>query len=195
MRRALSIDPKQPEAHAVLGQLLARAGRAGEARHHMLRAAAGGASAAGAARWIVDDAIGGPETSSAVFAVAEVARTAAADAATLREIGQHLLEARRGDLAEPYFLALDARYPRHADIVEALGVALLERGRSARAAQALERAVSLDGARPSSHLHLAIAYVQIDRRDEALAEARRALALRPDYPQARGVVEALTQAQ
>jgi len=195
VRRALSIDPKQPEAHAVLGQLLARAGRAGEARHHMLRAAAGGASAAGAARWIVDDAIGGPETSSAVFAVAEVARTAAADAATLREIGQHLLEARRGDLAEPYFLALDARYPRHADIVEALGVALLERGRSARAAQALERAVGLDGARPSSHLHLAIAYVQIDRRDEALTEARRALALRPDYPQARGVVEALTRAQ
>ena len=195
VRRALSIDPKQPEAHAVLGQLLARAGRTGEARHHMLRAAAGGASAAGAARWIVDDAIGGPETSSAVFAVAEVARTAAADAATLREIGQHLLEARRGDLAEPYFLALDARYPRHADIVEALGVALLERGRSARAAQALERAVSLDGARPSSHLHLAIAYVQIDRRDEALTEARRALALRPDYPQARGVVEALTRAQ
>ena len=159
VRRALSIDPKQPEAHAVLGQLLARAGRAGEARHHMLRAAAGGASAAGAARWILDDAIGGPETSSAVFAVAEVARTAAADAATLRDIGQHLLEARRGDLAEPYFLALDARYPRRADIVEALGVALLERGRSARAAQTLERAVGLDGARPSSHLHLAIAYV------------------------------------
>ncbi len=192
VRRALSIDPKQPEAHAVLGQLLARAGRTGEARHHMLRAAAGGASAVGAARWIVDDAIGGPETSSAVFAVAEVARTAAVDAATLREIGQHLLEARRGDLAEPYFLALDARYPRRADIVEALGVALLERGRSARAAKTLERAVGLDDARPSSHLHLAIAYVQIDRLDEALAEARRALALRPDYPQARGVVEALT---
>jgi tetratricopeptide (TPR) repeat protein len=195
VRRALSIDPKQPEAHAVLGQLLARAGRAGEARHHMLRAAAGGASAAGAARWIVDDAIGGPETSSAVFAVAEVARTAAADAATLRDVGQHLLEARRGDLAEPYFLALDARHPDRADIVEALGVALLERGRSARAARTLERAVSLDGARPSSHLHLAIAYVQIDRHEEALAAARRALALRPDYPQARRVVEALTGAR
>jgi len=195
VRRALSIDPKQPEAHAVLGQLLARAGRAGEARHHMLRAAAGGASATGAARWIVDDAIGGPETSSAVFAVAEVARTAAVDAATLRDIGQHLLEARRGDLAEPFFLALDVRYPRRADVVEALGVALLERGRSARAAQTLERAVSLDGARPSSHLHLAIAYVQIDRPGDALAAARQALALRPDYPQARGVVEALTGAR
>jgi tetratricopeptide (TPR) repeat protein len=191
VRRALSIDPRQPEAHAVLGQLLARAGRAGEARHHMLRAAAGGASAAGAARWIVDDAIRGPETSSAVFAVAEVVRTAAVDAATLRDIGQRLLEARRGDLAEPYFLALDARYPQRADIVEALGVALLERGRSARAARTLERAVGLDGARPSSHLHLAIAYVQIDRREEAIAETRRALALRPDYPQARGVLEAL----
>ena len=92
-----------------------------------------------------------------------------------------------------YFLALDARYPGRADIVEALGVALLERGRSARAARTLERAVGLDDRRPSSHLHLAIAYVQIDRREDALAAARRALALRPDYPQARGVVEALTR--
>jgi Flp pilus assembly protein TadD len=191
VRRALQIDPAQPEPHATLGQLLARAGRIGEARHHMLRAVRGGASAAGAARWILDDAIGGPETSSAVFAVAEVARTAAVDAATLRELGQHLLEARRGDLAEPYYLTLDARYPRQAEIVEALGVALLERGRSARAARTLERAVSLDAARPSSHLHLAIAYVQIDRPDDARAAAQRALALRPDYPQARGIIEAL----
>ena len=122
----------------------------------MLRAVTGGAGAAGAARSILDDAIGAPETSSAVFAVAEAARTAAVDAATLREIGQHLLEARRGDLAEPYLLALDARYPGHADIVEALGVALLERGRSARAARTLERAVGLDDRRPSSHLHLAM---------------------------------------
>ena len=193
VRRALAIDPKQPEAHATLGQLLARAGRTGEARRHMLRAATGGASAVGAARWILDDAIGGPETSSAVFAVSEVARTAAADAPTMREIGQHLLEARRGDLAESFFLALDARYPRRAEIVEALGVALLERGRPARAARTLERAVALDGGRPSSHLHLAIAYVQIDRRADALAEAGRALALRPDYPQARGLVDALTR--
>jgi Flp pilus assembly protein TadD len=194
VRRALAIDPKQPEAHATLGQLLARAGRTGEARHHMLLAASGGASAAGAARWIVDDAVGGPETSSAVFAVAEVARTAAVDAGALAEIGRHLLEAHRGDLAEPFFLALDARHPRRAEIVEALGVALLERGRAARAARTLERAVGLDGARPSSHLHLAIAYVQIDRPADALAEARQALALRPDYPQARGVIEALTRA-
>ena len=55
--------------------------------------------------------------------------------------------------------------------------------------------MSLDGARPSSHLHLAIAYVQIDRPGDALAAARQALALRPDYPQARGVVEALTGAR
>jgi tetratricopeptide (TPR) repeat protein len=191
VRRALAIDRDQPEAHATLGELLARSGRTGDARHHMLRATLGGASAVGAARWILDDAIGGPETSSAVFAVAEVARTAGVDAATLRDLGQHLLEARRGDLAEPYYLALDVRYPRHADIVEALGVALLERGRAARAARTLERAISLDEARPSAHLHLAIAYVQIDRGADALAAARRALALRPDYPQAQGVIAAL----
>jgi Flp pilus assembly protein TadD len=193
VRRALTIDPAQPEAHATLGQLLARAGRTGEARHHMLRAVTGGAGAVGAVRWILDDAIGGPETSSAVLAVAEVARTAAVEPSALSALGQHLLEARRGDLAEPFYLALDARHPRRADIVEALGVALIERGRAARAARTLERAVSLDDARPSSHLHLAIAYVQIDRREDALREARRALELRPDYPQARGVIQALTR--
>ena len=67
-------------------------------------------------------------------------------------------------------------------------------GRAARAARTLERAVSLDAARPSSHLHLAIAYVQIDRPDDALAAAQRALALRPDYPQARALIEALGRA-
>ena len=44
----------------------------------------------------------------------------------------------------PIYLALDARYPRRADIVEALGVALIERGRAARAARTLERAIALD---------------------------------------------------
>jgi tetratricopeptide (TPR) repeat protein len=194
VRRALAIDPDQPEAHATLGELLARSGRTGDARHHMLRATLGGASAAGAARWILDEAIGSQETSSAVFAVSEVARRAAVSAATLRDLGQHLLEARRGDLAEVYYLALDARYPGHADIVEALGVALLERGRAGRAARTLERAIALDGSRPSAHLHLAIAYVQIDRPADALAAAQRALAMRPDYPQARGVIEALERA-
>jgi Tfp pilus assembly protein PilF len=110
-------------------------------------------------------------------------------------LGQHLLEARRGDLAEPYYLALDARHPHHADIVEALGLALLERGRAGRAARTLERAIALDGTRPSAHLHLANAYVQINRHADALAAARRALALRPDYPQARGVIDALTAAR
>jgi Flp pilus assembly protein TadD len=195
VRRALAVDPHQPEAHATLGELLARNGRTGSARHHMLRATVGGARAAGAAGWILDDAIGGPETSSAVLAVSEVARIAAVDPATLGELGQHLLEARRGDLAEPYYLALDARHPGHAGIVEALGVALLERGRAARAARTLERAVGLDGTRSSAHLHLAIAYVQLDRHADALAAARRALALRPDYPQALGVIDALTAAR
>jgi Flp pilus assembly protein TadD len=192
VRRALRVDPEQAEAHATLGQLLAATGRPGEARHHMLRAAAGGAAAPGAARWILDDAIAGPDASSAVFAVAELARTARLDAGLLADLGGHLLEAHRGDLAEPYYLALDARAPGRPDVAEALGVALIERGRPARAAQALERAATLAPSRASIRLHLAIAYVQIDRRDEALAAARQALALQPGYPQAQALIALLT---
>ena len=195
VRRALAADPDQPEARATLGQLLAARGVSGEARHHMLHAVTGEASAASAARWLLDDAIGGAEPSSAVFAVAEVARTAALDAGPLAALGGHLLEARRGDLAEPFYLALDRRFPERADIVEALGVALLERGRAARAARTLERAVALDGSRPSAHLHFAIACVQTDRFYEARTAAQRALALRPDYPQARAVLDAIARAR
>jgi predicted Zn-dependent protease len=126
-----------------------------------------------------------------VLAIAEAARSAALEPEALCELGQHLLEAHRGDLAEPFYLALDARFPRRADITEALGVALLERGRAARAVRSLERAVALDGRRPSSHLHLGIAYVQTDRLDDARRSLVQALALRPDYPQARAVLAAL----
>jgi tetratricopeptide (TPR) repeat protein len=191
VRRALQVDPNQPEAHATLGQILAATGRPGEARHHMLRAAAGGAGATGAARWIIDDAIAGRDASSAVFATAELARTAALDPGALADLGRHLLEARRGDLAEPYYLALDARAPRRADVAEGLGLALVERGHPARAAQAFERAIALAPEAPSAHLNLAIAYVQIDRPADALREARQALALRPEYPQAQGLVRLL----
>jgi Flp pilus assembly protein TadD len=191
VRRALHFDPNQAEAHATLGQILAATGRVGDARHHMLRAAAGGAGAVGAARWIIDDAIAGPDASSAVFAIAELARTAVLDPGVLADLGRHLLEAHRGDLAEPYYLALDARIPRRADVAEALGLALIERGRPARAAQALERAVALAPEAPSPHLNLAIAYAQIDRRADALREARQAVALRADYPQAQGLVRLL----
>jgi Flp pilus assembly protein TadD len=191
VRRALHFDPDQAEAHATLGQLLAATGRPGEARHHMLRAAAGGAGAAGAARWILDDAIAGRDASSAVFAVAELARTAKLDAGLLAELGRHLLEAHRGDLAEPYYLALDAHAPGRPDVAEAIGVALIERGRPARAALALERAATLAPASASVRLHLAIAYVQIDRRTDALAAARQALALQPGYPQAQAIVTLL----
>jgi tetratricopeptide (TPR) repeat protein len=191
VRRALRFDPDQAQAHATLGQLLAASGRAGEARHHLLRAAAGDAGARGAAQWILDDAVGGRDPSSAVFAVAELARKAALDAATLADLGHHLLEARRGDLAEPYYLALDARHPNRADVLEPLGIALIERGQPGRAARALQRAIELEPARPSAHLHLAIALVQADRLDDAVASARRALELQPDYPQARGVLEAI----
>jgi Flp pilus assembly protein TadD len=191
VRRALQFDPDQPEAHATLGQLLAASGRAGEARHHLLRAAAGDAGASGAARWILDDAIGGRDPSSAVFAVAELARKASLDPAALADLGHHLLEARRGDLAEPYYLALDARHPNRPDVLEPLGIALIERGQAGRAARTLQRAVDLDPTRPSAHLHLAIACVQIDRLDDAEAEARRAIELQPDYPQARAVLNAI----
>ena len=87
LQRALAIDPDQPEIHFTLGQVLSAQGRAREARPHWLRAAAAGVRVDDAVPAIVGDALAEPDRSTAGFVIAELARTAAADARLLDAAG------------------------------------------------------------------------------------------------------------
>jgi tetratricopeptide (TPR) repeat protein len=71
------------------------------------------------------------------------------------------------------------------------GVALSLAGRHAEGATELERAVGLEPTSASAQLNLAVAYAELGRYHEARARAQEALRLKPDYPQARALLEKL----
>jgi tetratricopeptide (TPR) repeat protein len=92
-------------------------------------------------------------------------------------------------------LRVDPTYPevRHglARAREENGVALSLAGQHAEGAAELEEAVRLEPTSASAQLNLAVVYAQLRRYDDARARAEEALRLRPDYPQARGLLEQL----
>jgi tetratricopeptide (TPR) repeat protein len=77
---------------------------------------------------------------------------------------------------------------------EKRGLALAMLGRTAEARPELEEARRLDPASASACLNLAVLEAQEGRLDAARGLAREALRLQPDYPQARGLLEALAGA-
>jgi Flp pilus assembly protein TadD len=74
---------------------------------------------------------------------------------------------------------------------EERGLALVMLGRPLEARVELEEARRLDPARASAALNLAVLEAQEGRLDAARSLAREALRLQPDYPQARGLLEAV----
>ena len=74
-----------------------------------------------------------------------------------------------------------------------LALVMLERPTEARAE--LEEARRLDPASASVCLNLAVLEAQEGRLDAARSLAREALRLQPDYPQARGLLQALDRAR
>ena len=65
-----------------------------------------------------------------------------------------------------------------------LGVALSESGERLMALETLEQAVAMEPGNAVAHYNLGEAYREFGRDREALAEWKRALQLRPDYPAA-----------
>jgi Flp pilus assembly protein TadD len=78
-----------------------------------------------------------------------------------------------------------------ASAYEKLGLALALQGKGTEAASRLEEACRIDERSASARLNLAVVYAQLGRFAEARASAGQALALQPDYPQARGLLEEL----
>jgi tetratricopeptide (TPR) repeat protein len=74
--------------------------------------------------------------------------------------------------------------PNHADALHLLGVLETARGRPARGAELLARAIALNGKNPALHNNLGSALSALGRLDEAVASFGRAIALRPDYAEA-----------
>ncbi len=120
---------------------------------------------------------------------------AAATAASLLLVGSTALQLHRPDLALRFLDEGIAQDPRTAALREKRGLALAMLERPAEARAELEEARRLDPASASICLNLAVLDAQDGRFDAARALAGDALRLQPDYPQARGLLEALGRAR
>ena len=191
-RAALSVDPGYGAARLATAEALLRLGRLADARWELAKlcAAEPGNAAAHADHALV---------------LVRLDRIAAAETAVERalEIDRHLPAAhraraeilrRRGDLAGAegeWRIVLAAGGASSAGSVEdrlSLGTVLAELARWDDAAAVLSGA-ALAGPR-HAQVHFALAYVELsrDRPAAAIAAARKALELRPSYPEARLVL-------
>ena len=73
------------------------------------------------------------------------------------------------------------RAPRNFRTYANLGEAYRDRGLYEQAASVLSRAIELAPQYPDAHMDLALTYASMDRLDDAIAEARRRVALLPDF--------------
>ena len=77
--------------------------------------------------------------------------------------------------------------------LETQAVELLKEGKSTAAVVALEQVVRLDALSAPARQNLAVLYAEAGRLPEARRLAEEALRLRPDYPQARALLDALAR--
>lgn len=103
--------------------------------------------------------------------------------------GARLLAARNPAGAEKIGRLASARWPSSAAAHDLLGVALMVQDRRAEGESALRQAVTLDSSSATARYHLAQALALSGRRDEAIALLQETLRLRPDYPEARQLLE------
>ena len=69
----------------------------------------------------------------------------------------------------------------HFDALHLCGIVAARTGRTAEAADLLQKAVSVNSSDPNAHYHRGVAQSELRRHAEALESYDRALALQPDY--------------
>ncbi len=118
----------------------------------------------------------GDDQGEAFLSAAEIVRQSFALAAKAHREG-------RVEEAERLYRAILTCQPMHADSLHGLGVLAHQAGQTDLAAQLIGDALA-QRVEPTFHNNLGLVFLALDRPHEALASVRRALELRPAYPEA-----------
>ncbi len=194
LQRSLALDPR-PETRLALGQALLDAGRPAEAIPHLEAALAANVRPDLAGFALVQTLAATGRPAEAVARLERLSLPPGTGAASFLVVGNAALQLRRPDLALRFLDRGVAQDPRMAALHEKRGLALAMLGRAAEARAELEEARRLDPASASACLNLAVLEAQDGRLEAARSLAREALRLQPEYPQARGLLEALDRAR
>ena len=195
LERSLALDPSRTEARLALGRALFDAGRPKDAIPHLRSALDEGFRPDTAGLALVQALTALGQTEEATARLERLSVPPRTDAVSLLVVGNTALGLRRADLALRFLDQGVAQDPRMAALREKRGLALALLGRPAEARAELEEARRLDPANASACLNLAVLEAQEGRLDAARTLAREALRLQPDYPQARGLLDALARAR
>lgn len=182
-RRALQAKPDLSQAQNNLGVLLRERGELEEATALLTRAAAAAPDSAAAQQNLALAYEDQGKLEPAAEHYARALELAPEDALTRSNYGLLLLKQNKGQAAvqELTRARQDAQGNRAALL--AIGNGLRRAGATAEALQAMEQAVAAGGepATPALLSELALAQRSADKREEALASLRKALALDPRY--------------
>jgi tetratricopeptide (TPR) repeat protein len=188
-QKALALAPERLDMALALGQSLNEAGRASEAVPHLRRAYDAGIRPDAAGHDLARALAGSGRMVEAGRVLASAPSPREPDVAIGRA---DLADAvNRPDLARAFLNDATMRWPGDAAIRLRYGLALAVAGDTEGAVEQLEAAVRLDPSVAAAHLNLAVLYAQTGRPSDAAVEARKALSLKPDYPQAQGLLRAL----
>jgi tetratricopeptide (TPR) repeat protein len=113
----------------------------------------------------------------------EILKTNPNDERAWQMRGLAALQLQRFDLAATFLTEAIARKEAPQTLIN-LSVALLALGKLGEAAEALERAIALDGTNPKAYVNLAACYMRGQRYADADAAIEKALSLQPDWPMA-----------
>ncbi len=189
-KRALAIDPNQPEALGGMAALAAAGGDTERAVELFDRAAAidpGNPVYAYAAARLV---LATGDRNAAEARLKTIVRQSAAHAGARNDLAW-LLASESRDLDLALSLAREAsRLTPESATLDTLGFVHLERGENAQAVDVLEKAIAVPGSSPTIHFHLAMALERSGNTERARSLLQRALAA-GDFPEAKAARQLL----
>lgn len=193
LEEADRLDPERAEISFALGQALLDTGRAADAVPHLREAFAAGVRPDLSGYDLARALAASGQHAEAVRILEQVTPAGEADAASWHMLATLAMELNTPALAARYYKrALDAS-PDAVEIRKKYALLLAQQGQPSEAAREFREVLAIDALDASAHHNLAVVYVQLDRMDDARRHVTEALRLRPDYPQARALRDALSR--
>ena len=189
---ALEADPGQADIRLSLGQALMLLGREREAEPHLRAARDAGVSMTEAGYGLSRALAASGRRDEAIVELRRAAADAAREEGSALPIGLLASQLGAADVAEQALRTAARQQPGSAEAHEALGLLLAQTGRAEEASHELLSACRLDAARASARFNLAVLALRSGRPDVAGPLLAEAVAIQPEYPQARALLEQLS---
>jgi tetratricopeptide (TPR) repeat protein len=185
VRKALELNPSNPQAHYTLACILERKGMLDEATSHLSEAVRLDPNYADAHYNLAQAMLRAGKLDEAIRHLSVIVQREPDHAKAQQSLGAILLTKGMLEDAESHLSEAVRLDPNNADARYNLAQAMLRQGKPDGAIQHLLEAVRLKPDDPDAHYQLGLALAQQDKADEAIRHWSQAVHFRPDFVEAR----------